>query len=388
MTNPNLINNAAGVTFPWSIGVSGRADHASEAAMPAGLDLKYVDGLKWDRFAAGYDDVICEQTNCFIESRWGAGRSECVQVFKDGEVIGGAAVVLFRFAGPRLAILKWGPLWRETGARIDITRLRMTLAAIKAEFVDRRGCYLSVMPQADPEFGEATVKILRSLGFTKGSSCPFPDRYLVNTSISSDELMAKLDQKWRYNLRKSLKNNLKIEIVPMAEGYPEFIKLYHAMLDRKQFQDSSAIHTLPDLIESRAEAHQPVFVIVRHEGKVTAGAVLDISGERAVYLYGATDSRALPLKAGYAMHWWIAEWLCDLPQIRWYDLAGSDGEKGLHQFKKSFVGKAGAVIATPPAYNCGRTIIDMFIGKSVFLARDIKSASSRTLHRIKLLIAA
>ena len=129
------------------------------------------------------------------------------------------------------------------------------------------------------------------------------------------------------------------------------MKLYGQMLARKKFQDTSAINTLSDLVHGEVAAHRPSFILVYHDGEPTAGAAIDTSGERAVYLYGATDDRALRLRAGYALHWWIAEWLCQNPRIRWYDLGGSDGDSGLHQFKKGFVGKRGVIVDTPPSCN-------------------------------------
>ncbi|MEM7428391.1 MAG: peptidoglycan bridge formation glycyltransferase FemA/FemB family protein [Pseudomonadota bacterium] len=353
-------------------------------------EVNYVDSEAWERFAAGYADTVSEQTSTFVEARWGAERTERVIMSRDGEAIGGAVVVLFRVPGTErgLAIVKWGPLWREKSEAIDITRLRACLLALKDEYIDRRGCFLSVLPHADPEFGDAKVAALQSLGFTAGSTLAYPDRYLVNVGLEAGELKASLDQKWRYNLKKSLKNDLEVKFVGAEEGYPVFMELYEQMLGRKQFQDSSAVGTLSQLVECTEETHRPVFVLCYHDGRPTAGAVIGVSGERAVYLYGATDKRALRLKAGYAMHWWIAEWLCAREDVRWYDLGGTDGDKGLHQFKKGFCGKSGEILATPPTYNRSRSALDHMLGQSIYMMRDLKAAASRQIHKARERLAA
>ena len=362
---------------------SGRTDAGREQT---GVELNVVHGRVWDRHAAGFCDVVQEQTSRFTGARWGAGRREAVTVTRNGEIIGGAVVVLFRVPGSErgLAIVKWGPLWRRPGQAADPRNLERIVSAIKREYVDRRGCFLSVMPHADPDHGEAVVGVLKRLGFKDGGAqFIHPDRYLVNVGIAANDLRKSLDQKWRYNLKKAEKNDFTAEFADPEDGLERFMALYGQMLDRKQFQDFSAIKTLPDLMRSRIEAHRPQIVLVHHDGAPTAGAVIDTSGERAVYLYGATDRRALPLKAGYVMHWWIAEWLCKQPQIRWYDLGGSDGEGGLHQFKKGFVGKAGEIIETPPVQNLSADFVSDLIGRSIFAARDIKSAGVKALHGIK-----
>ena len=90
---------------------------------------------------------------------------------------------------------------------------------------------------------------------------------------------------------------------------------------------------------------------MRHEGEVVAGAIIFKAGDRAVYLYGATNDKALPLRAGYFMHWHIIRWLRDNTPAHWYDLGGTDGFQGLHQFKKGMVGDAGVITPVPPVAN-------------------------------------
>ena len=48
------------------------------------------------------------------------------------------------------------------------------------------------------------------------------------------------------------------------------------------------------------------------------------------------------MRAGYALQFWIATQLARRGN-RWYDLGGDGGNAGLTQFKKGFVGKAGAM---------------------------------------------
>ncbi len=365
-------------------------DQSEDKAVGSECSILYVDGPEYDRRAARYEDVVNEQTSTFMESRWGASRTETVVIEREGEEIAVAAVMVVSLPGTDrgLAIIKWGPLWRKKDAQLDLTRPQAALKALSEEYVERRGCYLSVQPHAEPEFGEVEVAALESLGFAAGDSLRFPDRYLVDVSISPEEVKSSLGQKWRYNLKKSLKNDLEIKIVESEEGIAAFMELYAQMLDRKQFHDSSAISTLRDLVKTEQPELKPVFVMVYSDGKPTAGAVISVAGERAVYLYGATDERALRLKAGYAMHGWIADWLCGLPGVRWYDLGGSDGDQGLHQFKKGFCGQLGRILTTPPSYHRSRAGLGDIFGRTIYMAHDMKAATTRTLHRAKTLLEA
>ena len=47
---------------------------------------------------------------------------------------------------------------------------------------------------------------------------------------------------------------------------------------------------------------------------------------------------------------------------RWYDLGGTDGFQGLHQFKKGMVGDAGVITPVPPVANYAAYRLPFLIG--------------------------
>ena len=380
MTNTDILKRSSDADLALVparlIGVAAPEERALER--PQVARVRVVEPQTFDEVAAGFREVIQEQTACYVRSRWGSGRLETVVIERDGATVGAAAVILIRLplVGRGVAVVKWGPLWRKSGAAVDEALLETNLAALRHEYVERRGFYLTVMPHADPGWSEATAAILERLGFEAGASLTAPDRYLVNVALEPEDLRKSLGQKWRYNLKKAEKNDFDIDIVDAADGLDRFMALYDQMLERKRFKDRSSVHTLPDLLTADVEAFRPIIVMVRHDGRDTAGAVVDVSGERAVYLYGATDDRALPLKAGYVLHWWIAEHLCAMPGVRWYDLGGDDGDKGLLQFKKGFVGKDGVIETTPPIYHCCGSAVSCWAGQAVYALRALKAKLS------------
>ncbi len=122
---------------------------------------------------------------------------------------------------------------------------------------------------------------------------------------------------------------------------------------------------------------------VRHEGEVVAGAIIFKAGDTAVYLYGATNARALPLRAGYFLHWHIIRWLRDNTDAKWYDLGGTDGFQGLHQFKKGMVGDAGAIEPVPPVMNyASHTKVRVF-ATLAYWARDRMQHVRRWLEKVR-----
>jgi hypothetical protein len=228
---------------------------------------------------------------------------------------------------------------------------------------------LSVLPRASLSAFNADYDHLVHRGFSRGSELGFPNRYIVNLRLSDEEQRKSFEQKWRYHLKKSEKAGLSFEHAP-ASRLGEFQALYDTMLDRKRFPDHSAYETLPALMTMDNERLRPELFFVRHLDEVIAGAVIFKAGDRAVYLYGATNDKALPLRAGYFMHWHIIRWLRDNTPARWYDLGGTDGFHGLHQFKKGMVGEAGVIQPVPPVANYAAHWWPRLAGNTAFLARD------------------
>lgn len=349
------------------------------------ISLNFVSPSQWDLLATEFEDIIPEQTGSFNSGHWGDEMAEFMVFRQNSKLIGGAAVIVRKipYSTTGVALLKWGPICKRFGEPFNAELYCKIIEAIKAEYCNKRSLYLTVMPPAKPIIDEYFKALLLHLGFRKGEGFPAPERYLVNVQEPADSLMTSLDQKWRYNLRKALKNDFKIEIAEEKIGLNTFLDLYKKMMDRKQFHDSSAINALANIMENSPPELRPIIVLVSHDDQVTAGGVFHTAGDVASYMFGATDSRALKLKAGYALHWWVAEYLCERKRIKWYDLGGNDLDKGLHQFKKGFVGKSGHVLISPSRYHYASSPIAKLAGVVAFQGRDLIAAATRKLHSLK-----
>lgn len=335
-----------------------------------GLSAKRVSGADWDAIIGGFDEVCQEQMYAFAVVRW-PGVDQEPLIFQDGsEVVGGALVMIqpLPLGVGQIAVVKWGPMLASTRHK-DADALRLAMVDhLVAEYAEKRGMMISVLLHAVPrEINQGYVD-LRARGFERGSILMFPNRYLVNLRLDDAELRKSFAQKWRYHLNKSEKAGLEF-----SRGAPGdigvFKTLYDAMSDRKQFPDHSAYETL-DALMALEEPLRPELFFVRQGEETVAGALIFKAGERAVYLYGATNDRALPLRAGYFLHYHVIRWLRDNTSARWYDLGGTDGFQGLHQFKKGMVGEAGIIRPVPPVLNYAATPWARLIGKSAFAARD------------------
>ena len=348
------------------------------------VELLPVSGEAWDQEAVGFDGICQEQLYAFAEVRWPSADHRPVLFRYRGEIVGGTLMMIQRlpFGLGGIAVSKWGPVLKDE-ARPD--RQAVYAAAVEAlvqEFAVGRGLMISMLPRAAITLPNRQYEHLIERGFRAGSTLLFPDRYIVNLRLSDADQRKSFAQKWRYHLNKSEKAGLEFEHAG-PERTPEFDRLYEAMTDRKKFPDHSAYETVPALMAIENDTLRPELFFVREGGQVIAGAIIFKAGNRAVYLYGATVDRALPLRAGYFMHWHIIRWLRDHTTAEWYDLGGTDGFHGLHQFKKGMVGDRGVITPVPPVVNYASRPLAYWLGTGAFAARDLVHQVRRKVDAIR-----
>lgn len=348
------------------------------------LTTQIVSPELWDRTIAQFDEVCQEQLYTFAKTRWPSVEHEPVLFWRGGEVVGGSLMMIqpmpLRLSA--LAVAKWAPMLARADHPDKLELYAGMIDALVADYAVKRRLMLSVLPRASLSAFNAEYDHLVHRGFARGSELGFPNRYIVNLRLSDDEQRKSFEQKWRYHLKKSEKEGLAFEHAP-ASRLPEFAALYEKMLDRKKFADHSAYETVPALMAVSNDVLRPELFFVRHAGEVIAGAIIFKAGDRAVYLYGATNDKALPLRAGYFMHWHIIGWLRDNTPAKWYDLGGTDGFHGLHQFKKGMVGDAGVIQPVPPVANYAAHWWPRLIGNAAFAARDGAHRLKREIDRMR-----
>jgi lipid II:glycine glycyltransferase (peptidoglycan interpeptide bridge formation enzyme) len=349
------------------------------------LEPRFVAADDWDAIVVQFKDCVHEQAECFNGQRWGADQLERIAFYRGDQLVAAAQLMLMPIPlfKTGMAVCKWGPLWRRKGEVDDLANLlnfKAALQSLQRIYAKERGWFLSIFPHADPDFVEEEEQSYRICGFEAGESLTSPNRYFVNCQIDEEELRASLVQKWRYNLKKAGKKGMTTRIATGEEGFATFMTLYEEMLARKGFHDSSGIDTLKGLLESDQSDLWPMIMLVEKDGEALAGGVIDMSGDRAIYLFGATSNKSLPMNAGYILNWAVAGELVRNPDIDWYDLGGADLESDLHQFKRGFIGKRGKIIVTPPYYHYAASRRVMVLGKLLYFARRTKGKLEYDLH--------
>jgi len=306
-----------------------------------------LSGDEWDRAISGFADACYEQTERLQGAKWGDNRVRRMAISINGKIVAMALAIVLKLPilNRGLALVKFGPLWRRKGELPDRQVLGLALDALVDQLMVHERLSLSIMPPPDPRFAAIWVEELHQRHFEHR---PFQDaeRFLVNTALSPERQLASLDQRWRYNLKSALRNELLVGLEEPSAALADFGMLCESMRNRKNYSNP-----LWPLFEKALSSHHtpaisPALVLVREKGNAIAGAIIVQIGDTAYYAVGASNDRGIKLNAGYALQWWIVAWLRDR-QCHWYDLGEAVPGSGLRQFKKGLVGKGGAIEHLP-----------------------------------------
>ncbi len=336
---------------------------------------------QWDAVIAAFADVSYDQTAAFSDLRWGEERVSELMLVEDGKPVAGARIAILTQPGLSrgLAYLRAGPFWRRHSLPPDPDRYCAAVEAIKAEYCIRRRHHLAITPRFHPEFSMIEANLLRSKGFRARRVSPDPHRYFVDLAIGRERQMESLDQGWRRNLRKALAHDLEMTVSDSEADIERFLALNTSLRRRKRFHDQGHAFLLPELARALPPGLRPKIALAYHRGRPVAGAALLLAGDTAQYLFGGSDTAMLKLNAGYALQWWLVEWL-SARGYKWYDLGGESLSEGLRRFKRGLVGKQGRIVEANIDYEYSGSATGLMVAEMMFGARAAKRLYMKLLN--------
>ena len=184
-----------------------------------------------------------------------------------------------------------------------------------------------------------------------------PDSTLVSLEGTEDEILARMHQKWRYNIRLSERKGVIIKKYngDSAEISSKIDKFYE-LTKETNARDGNASHAKSyyrDLILFSAkqlkegkDVPEVNLYIAEHEGDEIASIVTLFSKTESVYLYGASSNNKRNLMPNHLLQW-TAMKDAKAYGSKYYDMYGMPPEgkdenhpmHGLYMFKANFGGK-------------------------------------------------
>lgn len=177
-----------------------------------------------------------------------------------------------------------------------------------------------------------------------------PRTILVDLRGSEEDILARMKQKCRYNVRLAEKKGVSVRAWGDVEGF-------HRMMAETGGRDGFGVHSL-EYYQRAYNLFHPAgmaeLLVAEHDGEPLAALMVFARGKRAWYLFGASTDRERNRMPAYLLQWQAMKWAqargCDE-----YDLWGvpdedeavleagfesrSDGLWGVYRFKRGFGGQ-------------------------------------------------
>ena len=192
-----------------------------------------------------------------------------------------------------------------------------------------------------------------------------PDTVLIDLSPSTQDMLAAMKPKWRYNIGLAEKRGVIVYSDDVTQTGAQRMDVFYRLLAETAERDGLAIHSSAYYRALFEECRDLRLYIAKHEGDAVAAIVVLCRGKQATYLYGASANSKRNVMAPYALQWKAMQdaktFGCTL-----YDLFGIPPDEnpdhpmaGLYRFKTGFGGR---IIHRPGSwdYPCRPALYTLF----------------------------
>lgn len=187
---------------------------------------------------------------------------------------------------------------------------------------------------------------VRSLanGYSVGTTMQPQQTQVLNTSIATDEILAAMHSKTRYNIRLAEKKQVTVRWSRTPEDLQQFLRLMHQTGERQgiRLHHDSYYQKLFSALSTNGAAE---LVLGEYAGAVRAAHMIIWHGQTATYLHGGSDDSTKEAMVPYLLQWETIQ-KAHQRGIKEYDLWGvapddatSHKWAGITRFKRGLGGR-------------------------------------------------
>jgi hypothetical protein len=311
------------------------------------VEIDQASEAAWSELLPQFADASVHQTWSMGRVEYGDANLSHLVLRRDDEVTAMAQVMLRRLPlGGGVATVYWGPLWQRKGIIPESETFDQAVAAIKHEYVTKRGMLLRLWP-AQFILPHTTVaadieSILARHNFVRNRSVAPYRTLLVDLEPPVESVRNNFGKKWRNQLNAAEKAGLELVESSSDDTYLTFLALLGETVSRKQFSSQVDYLRYRRVQNDLSPSLKMKIVVCSRDRMPAAAGVFSAIGNIGTYLLGATGNSGLRTNGSNLIHWTVIKWLKD-QGCRWYDLGGIDptGNPGVYHFKKGIAGKTG-----------------------------------------------
>lgn len=158
---------------------------------------------------------------------------------------------------------------------------------------------------------------------------------ILDLSLSEDDILKKMSQKTRYNIKLAEKKSVKV-VAADIKRFEEFWQLMASTSDRDEFNLHGRSY-YKGMLELDSSFLKLFFA--EFNGQPIATSLVSFFGDMATYLHGGSSNENRQVMAPYALQWQTIK-LAKQLDYKYYDFHGIDEVKwpGVTKFKNGFSG--------------------------------------------------
>jgi peptidoglycan pentaglycine glycine transferase (the first glycine) len=215
--------------------------------------------------------------------------------------------------------------------------------------INRENLYLKIKKDLEEKAKEQEVVAIRfepsnieadslKINFGKKIKAIQPEKtWLLDISLSDNDLLAQMHHKTRYNIRLAEKRGVKIE-----RGNLNDLNLFYHLLKITTKRDGFRGHSLEHYRQLLLHSQNKIELwLAKKDGKLLAAGLFSFYGARATYLHGASADSGRQHMAPFLLQWKMIKRAKELA-CHVYDFYGIDEKRwaGVTRFKLGFGGRS------------------------------------------------
>jgi len=315
---------------------------------------------EWNESILGHPSYHLFQTEEWAELKSTFGWKPVKLSLANGIEPPAKAVVLERSISLAANLANAKVLYVPRGPLVDwsnITQSEIVLAELEKISKGRKAIFIKIDPEViigkgipgeECDFpdatGEAVTRLLISRGWIySNEQIQFKNSVWLNLKVTEEDLLTRMKQKTRYNIRLAEKKGVKIRSGEKND-LDSLFQLYAQTSLRDGFTIRGKQYYL-DVWKKFMDAGMAVPLIAEFEGIILAGIFLFWFGKKAWYLYGMSSDQYRDFMPNYALQWTAIQKARELG-CEVYDLWGApdafDGKdrmSGVFRFKQGLGGE-------------------------------------------------
>lgn len=312
--------------------------------MKHNVSVERISKDEWDKLTPTFRDTSYRQCASYATAAADrVGATSELNRLTDGDcLIGLADVRVKKLPVSRLGIAyaSYAPVVRRDRC-FPQEQFSRCIDALRREYVDQRGLVLRVTPILNGGlFQDVQASCLEARGFQVSSTQPPRTTFILDLLKPLDDIRRSLDPKWRSDLVKAEKADVRITRSIELSDFDRFERIFLELTRQKGFMPNQDVLFFKNVQSGTPRDQKFVLHLAWHNAELIAGHLGSFVGDTAVYLLGAANSVGRDLRASYLLQWSAITYAKAVGNS-FYDLGGIDRERNpdVYRFKRRLNGR-------------------------------------------------